>query len=117
MTTNISEDRPALSLQRIRLARVATFFGFAQLGAVMLTWSTNTTALRAHLGGRGRAETRISAGGTGDRVGAAVGCFLIGPFVDRYGPRATCMPTMIIYPLMYIPFAFLQVLPAQCSSA
>lgn len=109
MTTNISEDRPALSLQRIRLARVATFFGFAQLGAVMLTWSTNTTALRAHLGWSGEGgDSNFGLVALAIGVGAAVGCFLIGPFVDRYGPRATCMPTMIIYPLMYIPFAFLQ---------
>lgn len=106
-----STSRPAL--RRVRKARLATFFGFFQLGAMMLVWSTSTSPLREQLqwnGGEGDSRFGLLALSIG--VGAAVGCFAIGPFIDRYGPRATTTLTLVIYPLLYIPLGFVSGLVA-----
>ncbi|WP_063756766.1 MFS transporter [Streptomyces sp. NRRL F-5135] len=94
---------------RVRKARLATFIGFFQLGAMILVWSTSTTPLRNHLGwdgAQGDSDFGMLALAIG--IGSAVGCFVIGPFLDRFGPRRTATLTMVVYPLAYIPLAFLQ---------
>lgn len=98
---------------RVRKARIATFFGFFQLGAMILVWSTSTTPLRESLGW-------VGADGDGNfgllalsiGVGAATGSFLIGPFLDRLGPRKTTGLTLVAGPLFYIPLAFVSNLAA-----
>lgn len=98
---------------RVKKARYATFFGFFQLGAMILVWSTSTTPLRESLGW-------IGADGDGNfgllalsiGIGAATGSFLIGPFLDRLGPRKTTGLTLVAGPLFYIPLAFVSNLVA-----
>ncbi len=108
MATHGAGTAPVLDHTRVRKARIATFFGFFQLGAVMLMWSTSTTSLRSHLGWEGDGgDSQFGLLALSIGIGAAVGCFAIGPFIDRYGPRNTAMPTMVVYPLCYIPLAFL----------
>ncbi len=104
MATHGAGTAPVLDHTRVRKARIATFFGFFQLGAVMLMWSTSTTSLRSHLGWEGDGgDSQFGLLALSIGIGAAVGCFAIGPFIDRYGPRNTAMPTMVVYPLCYIP--------------
>lgn len=100
-------------LTRLRRARLATFFGFFQLGAMMLIWSTSTSSLRNLLGwdgDGGDSDFGLLALSIG--IGATVGCFAIGPFLDRYGPRTTTTFTLVGYPLIYIPLVFIDGLAA-----
>jgi MFS family permease len=93
----------------VRKARLGTFIGFFQLGSMMLIWSTSTTPLRSHLGwdgAQGDSDFGMLALAIG--IGSAIGCFVIGPLLDRFGPRRTATLTMVVYPLAYIPLAFLQ---------
>ena len=104
-----SHDRSTtrFTLTRVRKARLATFFGFFQLGAMMLVWSTSTSPLREKLGWDGdQGDSSFGLLALSIGVGAAVGCFAIGPFIDREGPRATTTLTLVVYPLLYIPLGF-----------
>lgn len=99
---------------RIRKARLATFIGFFQLGSMILIWSTSTTPLRSHLGWEGaQGDSDFGLLALAIGIGSAVGCFVIGPILDRWGPRRTATLTMVVYPLSYIPLAFLQGLAAS----
>lgn len=113
MTRRPTTGDSRLVLTRVQKARMATFFGFFQLGAMMLVWSTSTSALRTQLSWEGdQGDSRFGLLALAIGVGATVGCFVIGPFVDRYGPRATTTLTLAIYPLLYIPLAFVSGLVA-----
>lgn len=108
MTVEQPASVSRFQLTRLRKARLATFFGFFQLGAMMLVWSTSTTPLREHLGWAGEGgDSNFGLLALSIGVGATVGCFAIGPFIDRYGPRNTTTLTLVLYPLIYIPLAFL----------
>ncbi|MFB6679414.1 MFS transporter [Streptomyces sp. NPDC056390] len=99
---------------RVRKARLATFVGFFQLGSMILIWSTSTTPLRSHLGWDGeQGDSDFGLLALAIGIGAAVGCFVIGPVLDRWGPRRTATLTLVVYPLAYIPLAFLQGLAAS----
>ncbi|WP_162231053.1 MFS transporter [Leucobacter musarum] len=71
-------------------------------------WSTGTSALREHMGWEG-ASGDASFGALAASIGAgtALGCVIIGPLVDRYGPRRVATPLLVLYPLSYLPLAFL----------
>nr|WP_082931959.1 MFS transporter [Gordonia sp. LAM0048] len=103
----------------MRKARLATFFGFFQLGAMMLVWSTSTSPLRTNLGWEGDdGDSSFGMLALSIGVGATIGCFAIGPFIDRYGPRTTTTLTLVVYPLVYIPLAFVNgLVAAMCIGA
>ncbi|MDI9893166.1 MFS transporter [Rhodococcus sp. IEGM 1381] len=108
MTVEQSQPASRFRLTRLRKARLATFFGFFQLGAMILVWSTSTSPLREHLGWGGEGgDSNFGLLALSIGIGATVGCFAIGPFIDRYGPRVTTTFTLVLYPLIYIPLAFL----------
>ncbi|WP_051613699.1 MFS transporter [Rhodococcus sp. UNC23MFCrub1.1] len=108
-----SDSTSRFQLTKLRKARLATFFGFFQLGAMILIWSTSTSPLRAHLGwGGSDGDSNFGLLALSIGIGATVGCFAIGPFIDRYGPRTTTTLTLVLYPLIYIPLAFLNGLVA-----
>lgn len=107
MTQHRDGSPSKFELTRVRKARLATFFGFFQLGAMILVWSTSTTSLRHHLGWEGDSgDASFGMLALSIGIGATVGCFLIGPFLDRYGPRVTTTITLVLYPLAYVPLAF-----------
>lgn len=108
-----SDSTSRFHLTRLKKARLATFFGFFQLGAMILIWSTSTSPLRMHLGWGGEdGDSNFGLLALSIGIGATVGCFAIGPFIDRYGPRTTTTLTLVLYPLIYIPLAFLNGLAA-----
>lgn len=93
--------------RRVQKARLATFFGFFQLGALILVWSTSTSPLREGLGWGGEeGDQNFGYLALAIGIGAAAGAFLIGPFLDRVGPRKTTTLTLVIGPLLYIPLGF-----------
>ncbi|MFC5778102.1 MFS transporter [Alcaligenes parafaecalis] len=94
----------ALVTPRIVQARMATFGGFALIGAMMYIWSTSVSALRYHLGLTG-AQGDLSFGmiAFSIGVGAAVGSLLVGRFIDVLGPKRAVGTTLILYPLSIIP--------------
>lgn len=74
---------------------------------MILVWSTSTSPLRSHFswdGAQGDRSFGYLALAIG--VGATIGCFAIGPAIDRYGPRTTTTLMLVLYPLAYIPLAF-----------
>jgi MFS family permease len=88
-------------IDRIRRARVATFIGFATLGGLMYTWSTSVIALREQLGLSGSAgDLRFGVIALSAGIAAAIGSFAVGPFADRFGPRAPITVCAVIYPLL-----------------
>lgn len=108
MSANAGTDAPRAShvSSRIRKARLATFFGFFQLGAMIIIWSTSTTSLRNHLGWEGAAgDQSFGMLALAIGVGGAIGGFLIGPLIDKLGPRVTTTFTLVVCPLAYIPLA------------
>ncbi|RRQ25274.1 MFS transporter [Rhodococcus sp. Eu-32] len=108
MTVASPDSGSKFQLTRLRKARLATFFGFFQLGAMILVWSTSTSPLREHLGWSGEGgDSNFGLLALSIGIGATVGCYAIGPFIDRFGPRNTTTFTLVLYPLVYIPLAFL----------
>ncbi|WP_042543739.1 MFS transporter [Leucobacter komagatae] len=106
--TTIHTAIPALSPRRLRAARLATFFGFFQLGAAIIMWSTSTSSLRQHMGWEGAAgDASFGALAASIGAGTALGCVIVGPLVDRFGPRRVATPLLVLYPLSYLPLAFL----------
>ncbi|HDS1699028.1 MULTISPECIES: MFS transporter [unclassified Pseudomonas] len=97
----------SLVTPRIRRARVATFAGFMILGAMMYIWSTGVSAFRHHMGlngDLGDANFGMIAFGIG--VGSAVGSFIVGMFLDRFGAKKVILTTAIAYPLSIIPMGY-----------
>lgn len=94
----------ALVTPRIVKARMATFGGFALIGAMMYIWSTSVSAFRHHLGLAG-AQGDLSFGmiAFSIGVGAAVGSLAVGRFIDVLGPKRAVGTTLILYPLSIIP--------------
>ncbi|MGC0366923.1 MFS family permease [Rhodococcus sp. 27YEA15] len=113
MTTNeVAATRP-VDMARIKMARFATFFGFFQLGSLMLMWSTSTSSLRAAQGWEGESgDSKFGMLALAIGVGATVGCLAIGPLLDRFGPRAAARPVYLLYPLSYVALAFVDGLTA-----
>ncbi|WP_052067864.1 MFS transporter [Rhodococcoides fascians] len=98
---------PSVS-RRLKWSRLATFFGFFQLGAVIVMWSTSTTALRFNLGWEGDdGDTSFGSLAFALGLGFAIGCAVSGPMIDRWGCRNVAIPSLTIYPLLYLPLAFL----------
>ncbi|KAF1018584.1 MAG: Inner membrane protein YbjJ [Paracidovorax wautersii] len=97
---------------RIRRARVATFCGFALVGALMYIWSTSVTAFRNHLGLSG-AEGDLSFGliAFGIGAGAAVGSLFIGRLIDLYGAKRIVGMTLVLYPLSIVPLGLVGNVP------
>ncbi|MEU9823069.1 MFS transporter [Pseudonocardia alni] len=107
MSRTESSEIPQLDPARLRKARFATFFGFFQLGVVVFAWSTGTSPLRTHLGidgAGGDAAFGLLALAIG--IGAAVGCFGVGPVLDRLGPRRVVSVCLVLFPLSVIPLAY-----------
>lgn len=97
----------SLVTPRIRRARVATFAGFALIGALMYLWSTSVTAFRQHLGlGGAGGDLNFGMIALAIGVGAAVGSLVIGRFIDLYGAKRVVGATMILYPASIIPLGF-----------
>lgn len=97
----------SLVTPRIRRARVATFAGFMILGAMMYIWSTGVSAFRHHMGlngDLGDANFGMIAFGIG--VGSALGSFIVGLFLDRFGAKKVILVTAIAYPLSIIPMGY-----------
>lgn len=113
MVSSTQEPR-SLSPTRVRMARLATFAGFFQLGVIMFAWSTGTSPLRVHLGfnngASGDSQFGLIALSIG--VGAALGSFVIGPAIDRYGPRQVVSIALVMHPLSIIPLGYLNGLVA-----
>jgi len=102
---------------RLRMARFATFAGFFQLGALMFTWSTGTSPLRSHLGFDGESgDSQFGLIALAIGVGAALGAFVIGPVIDRYGPRRVVSLALVLHPLSIIPLAYLHGLVAAMAA-
>ncbi|MFC8178811.1 MFS transporter [Rhodococcus sp. NPDC057297] len=98
---------PAVS-RRLKWSRLATFFGFFQLGAVIVMWSTSTTSLRFSLGWEGDdGDASFGSLAFALGLGFAIGCAISGPLIDRWGCRNVAIPSLTIYPLLYLPLAFL----------
>ncbi|WP_239450659.1 MFS transporter [Gordonia terrae] len=90
------------------MSRIATFFGFFQLGAVILMWSTSTTSLRHNLGWQGDdGDASFGSLAFALGLGFAIGCAVSGPIIDRWGCRAVAVPALTVYPLLYVPLAVL----------
>ncbi|WP_051636665.1 MFS transporter [Rhodococcus erythropolis] len=93
---------------RLKWSRLATFFGFFQLGAVIVMWSTSTTSLRFSLGWEGDdGDASFGSLAFALGLGFAIGCAVSGPLIDKWGCRNIAIPSLTVYPLMYIPLAFL----------
>lgn len=94
--------------RRMRWSRWATFFAFAQMGAVMLMWSTSTSSLRAEQGWEGAAgDATFGSLALAIGIGNAIGCAVSGPLVDRFGARRVAIPSLVLYPLLYLPLSLL----------
>jgi sugar phosphate permease len=101
MLTN-TRDNSRLT-PRIREARMATFAGFMIIGALFYTWSIGVSALRNKLGMQGSVgDLDFGMVAQGIAIGATVGAFSVGRFVDRFGPRAVIRATLVAYPLSLI---------------
>lgn len=97
----------SLVTTRIRYARVATFIGFMLMGAMLYVWSTGVTSLRAKIGladASGDVEFGLITLGLG--AGGAIGCFIIGKFIDKWGAKKVVGAATIIYPLSIIPLGY-----------
>ncbi|OZF04170.1 MFS transporter [Rhodococcus sp. 14-2686-1-2] len=71
-------------------------------------WSTSTTALRFNLGWEGDdGDTSFGSLAFALGLGFAIGCAVSGPMIDRWGCRNVAIPSLTIYPLLYLPLAFL----------
>lgn len=91
-----------------KLSRIATFFAFFQMGAVMLMWSTSTTSLRNLLGWEeGDGDTSFGTLAFSIGLGFAIGCAISGPMIDRWGCRNVAIPSLVLYPILYLPLTFL----------
>lgn len=93
------------SSRRLWMARVATFFGYLQLGVALDMWSASTLSVQHRLG-LVAADGTISYTGfgmvaTAIGLGAVIGCFAFGPLTDRWGPRAILWPVYVIFPLSF----------------
>ena len=100
----MTRQQDSLVTARIVQARMATFGGFALIGAMMYIWSTSVTALRQHLGLAGaQGDLNFGTIAFSIGVGAALGSLLVGRFIDKLGPKRAVGTTLILYPLSIIP--------------
>ena len=107
-TSRTSRETYSHVTRRMRWSRIATFFAFFQMGAVMLMWSTSTTSLRNHLGWEGDGgDVSFGSLATAVGIGYAIGCAISGPMIDRWGCRNVAIPTLVIYPLLYLPLTLI----------
>lgn len=92
---------------RLVKARAATFVCFFLTGYMLYVWSTGTVALRNHLGITGAGgDAAFGTIATAIGLGSVVGCYGVGPLIDRFGARTVTSVVMLLYPLSIIPMAF-----------
>lgn len=97
----------SLVTTRIRYARIATFIGFMLMGAMLYVWSTGVSSLRAKIGladASGDVQFGLITLALG--AGGAIGCFIIGRFIDKWGAKKVVGAATIIYPLSIIPLGY-----------
>lgn len=98
---------PSLSPSRIFKARLATFFGFFQIGVLVFAWSTGTFQLRSQLGLDGEnGDSMFGMIALAIGVGGAIGCFGFGKLIDHLGPRKIISICYLISPLTLIALGF-----------
>lgn len=96
-----------LSKSRIFKARLATFFGFFQIGILVFAWSTGTFQLRSQLGLDGESGDSIFGMiALAIGVGGAIGCFGFGKLIDKYGPRKIISICYLVSPLTLVALGF-----------
>uniref|UniRef100_UPI0035CC70C3 MFS transporter n=1 Tax=uncultured Sphingomonas sp. TaxID=158754 RepID=UPI0035CC70C3 len=99
----MNTTRDALVTRRIRKARIATFIGFAAIGALMYIWSTGVSALRDQIGLSGATgDVRFGLLALAIGLGAAIGSFGVGYFLDAIGPRRVITVGAIAYPIVIV---------------
>ncbi|MCP1412399.1 sugar MFS transporter [Paenarthrobacter sp. A20] len=90
-------------------ARIATFFGYFQIGVALNMWSSSTSSLQRSYGWIGSDGTvdalHFGMLTTAIGVGAVIGSFLTGPLADRYGPRMVIWPLLVLFPASFLPLA------------
>ncbi|AYF48737.1 MFS transporter [Pseudomonas sp. TH21] len=97
----------SLVTPRIKKARMATFAGFMIMGALFYTWSVGVSAFRNHLGMEGSlGDLNFGMVALGIAIGGTFGAFIVGYFVDRFGPRTVIRTTLLAYPLSLIALGF-----------
>lgn len=77
------------------------------VGAMLYIWSTGVSAFRHHMGltgDLGDANFGVIAFGIG--VGSAIGSFIVGLFLDKFGAKKVILATGIAYPLSIIPLGY-----------
>ncbi|WCG84658.1 MFS transporter [Pectobacterium sp. A5351] len=92
---------------RIKKARIATFIGFMLMGAMLYVWSTGVSSFRTKVGlvdAQGDIAFGMITLGLG--AGGAIGCFIIGKFIDKWGAKKVVGATTILYPLSIIPLGY-----------
>lgn len=106
MSSTIETGKGAVSSKRLWMARIATFFGYLQLGVALDMWSASTISVQHSLG-------LVSANGDVDYssfgyvataigLGAVIGCLVSGPLADRIGSRKILWPTFVLFPLSFV---------------
>jgi MFS family permease len=73
------------------------------IGALFYTWSVGVSAFRNQLGMEGSlGDLDFGMVALGIALGSVFGAFLVGRFVDIFGPRAVIRATLVTYPLSLI---------------
>ena len=102
-----SKHDNSLVTPRIKKARMATFAGFMIMGALFYTWSVGVRAFRNHLGMEGSlGDLNFGMVALGIAIGGTIGAFIVGHFVDRFGPRSVIRLILLAYPLSLIALGY-----------
>ncbi|MFF1831520.1 MFS transporter [Paenarthrobacter sp. NPDC058040] len=105
--TKTLANKSAVSPSQLRRARIATFYGYFQIGVALNMWSASTSSLQRSYGWVGSDGTvdafHFGMLTTVIGVGAVIGSFVAGPLVDRLGPRAVIWPLLVLFPASFFP--------------